>query len=205
MVSCGSCSQWQHIDCHDLYDQRMGRPRRDWKKQQFYCMRCRERSSSSSSSVYGSQVQGYGMHQQQQYAWSQAARAAPLPKPAAMDPYAHTSDLRYSNRSPPVQNGMGYAQQHFASNSAAAYPPRTTYPSPGMPYGQYPADQRGLSRSMTEGAWGSSNGYAPVQDPLLARTSSGHLPQYSQNGYSSSRLPSAYPVNTGFYHVFVLR
>ena len=192
MVSCGSCNRWQHILCHDLFDQRSGRPRRNWDKQQFFCARCRQRTRA-----YSSQGQaGYGVHPQLQYGWSQTSRPAHPQKPATVDPYAHSSDVRYSHRSP-VENGMGYSQQQYMTGVSGASYPRSSYPtSSGLSYSHYQTDQRGLSRAVPEG-WSSSNGFAPVADPLLARTPSGHFgsPYGSQNGYSSSRASSVYPVS----------
>ena len=41
MMSCGMCSKWQHITCHDEADQRAGRRRRNWDQVEFICLRCR--------------------------------------------------------------------------------------------------------------------------------------------------------------------
>lgn len=40
MMCCGRCNKWQHIPCHDSRDARMGRPKRDWNKIEFFCARC---------------------------------------------------------------------------------------------------------------------------------------------------------------------
>ena len=40
MMSCGSCSKWQHIQCHDKRDRALGRPKRDWDRIEFFCQRC---------------------------------------------------------------------------------------------------------------------------------------------------------------------
>lgn len=40
MMCCGRCNKWQHIPCHDNRDARMGRPKRDWNKIEFFCARC---------------------------------------------------------------------------------------------------------------------------------------------------------------------
>lgn len=39
-MCCGRCNKWQHIPCHDSRDARMGRPKRDWNKIEFFCARC---------------------------------------------------------------------------------------------------------------------------------------------------------------------
>ncbi|CAA7268161.1 unnamed protein product [Cyclocybe aegerita] len=41
MMSCGRCSRWQHIQCHDRADQAAGRPRRNWNTVEFICKWCR--------------------------------------------------------------------------------------------------------------------------------------------------------------------
>lgn len=41
MMSCGICSRWQHIQCHDRADRMAGLPRRNWKSEEFICSRCR--------------------------------------------------------------------------------------------------------------------------------------------------------------------
>jgi len=47
MVSCGSCNKWQHITCHDVADQRLGRPKRNWNLGQFFCRRCQAERNRS--------------------------------------------------------------------------------------------------------------------------------------------------------------
>jgi hypothetical protein len=41
MMSCGVCSKWQHIQCHNRADRLAGRPRRNWNSEEFICSRCR--------------------------------------------------------------------------------------------------------------------------------------------------------------------
>ncbi len=41
MMSCGSCSKWQHISCHDRADQAAGRSKRNWDDVEFFCYKCR--------------------------------------------------------------------------------------------------------------------------------------------------------------------
>lgn len=45
MMSCGICSKWQHIYCHDAADQRTGRPKRNWDIEEFVCQRCRSQAT----------------------------------------------------------------------------------------------------------------------------------------------------------------
>lgn len=48
MLCCGSCSQWQHIACHDRADVQAGRPRRNWNHVEFVCHQCQQRASKNS-------------------------------------------------------------------------------------------------------------------------------------------------------------
>ncbi len=149
MVSCGSCNRWQHIACHDLIDQRAGRPRRDWEKQQFFCGRCRQRVLNGGS--HGNHgVQGYSAHQQQ-YAWQGSRGSIHLQKPG--DSYAQ-SDPRYGHRSS-VENGVGYPQQQYMPNNSPQVPYARSYPTAGMSFNHYQPDQRGLSRAAPVASQGS--------------------------------------------------
>lgn len=214
MVSCGSCNRWQHIKCHDIADQRAGKPRRDWDKQQFFCMRCRQRAANGSA--YG--AQGYSVHQQQQpYGWQQRSGPIHLHKPG-VDPYGQTSDMRYSHtqthRSPVLENGggMGYSQQqqYLQNNVGAASYSRSSYPNSGLSFHHYQPDQRGLSsRAMPttpqgSGSWSSNGGYGGTPDPLTGRMSSSsqYASQYNGAGmYGSGRMSTGYSVCSGIEYV----
>ncbi|KAI0654682.1 hypothetical protein C8Q70DRAFT_936899 [Cubamyces menziesii] len=200
MVSCGYCNRWQHIPCHDLNDQRSGRPRRNWEEQQFYCSHCRARATNGGG-TYGSHAQGYPAPSQ--YSWSQAARTAAVPKPMGVDPYAQTSDLRYSHRSP-LENGSGYPQQqqYSANHVGAASYSRPSYPNNGFSFPHYQSDQRGVpSRGaplppLHSSGWGNGSGYPSPADHLNGRMQSTQFAaQYAHTGgayANSSRVPSTY-------------
>src|SRR6266567_662573 len=47
MMSCGRCSKWQHIFCHDRADQVAGRPRRNWDSVDFIFKSCHFSQQSS--------------------------------------------------------------------------------------------------------------------------------------------------------------
>ncbi|KAI0648846.1 hypothetical protein C8Q79DRAFT_1064920 [Trametes meyenii] len=201
MVSCGLCNRWQHISCHDLNDQRSGRPRRNWENQQFYCSRCRQRAIQESS--YGAQAQGYPAPSQ--YSWSAMGRTPSAHKPTGVDPYPQTSDLRYSHRSP-LENGMGYPQQQYNTNhvGTASYS-RSSYPNTGLSFSHYQPDQHGMSsrgalpNPSHSSSWANGNGYPSSGDPMTGRMQSAHFaPQYPHNGgvYASNRIPSAYQHST---------
>ncbi|TBU25180.1 hypothetical protein BD311DRAFT_517968 [Dichomitus squalens] len=195
MVSCGSCNRWQHIACHDLMDQRAGRHRRDWDKQQFFCIRCRQRAVNGGAYI-SHRSQPLPVHQQP-YALQNDHGPIHLQKPGGMDPFAH-SDPRYGHRSP-VENGGGYPQQYMANNSPPV-PYARAYTSAGLPFNHYQPEQRELSRPALpspQGSWsGSSSGYAARPEQMSGRMPASHfVPQYQHNGgvYASNRIPSAYP------------
>lgn len=45
-MSCGVCSRWQHIQCHDRQDKAHGRSKRNWKSVDFVCASCRAAEQS---------------------------------------------------------------------------------------------------------------------------------------------------------------
>ncbi|KAI8969854.1 hypothetical protein BD414DRAFT_502363 [Trametes punicea] len=197
MVSCGSCNRWQHIPCHDLNDQRSGRPRRNWEEQQFYCSRCRQRATNGGAySGYSSQ----GYPAASQYSWSQATRTHAAHKPPGMPPYSQASDMRYYQHSP-VENGTVYPQQQqYSANHAGAAPySRSSYPTGSLSISHYqPAvSSRGAGVASPPGSstWSSNNGYASSAEQMSGRMQSARfVPQYghTSNVYSSSRMPPAH-------------
>ncbi|KAI0759560.1 hypothetical protein BD413DRAFT_487618 [Trametes elegans] len=198
MVSCGSCGRWQHIPCHDLNDQRSGRPRRNWEDQQFYCARCRQRAMNGGSSYGAHQPHGYSQHHSQ-HNWPEAGRSVQLHKPPGMNQYGQTSDLRYSHRSP-VENGAGYhSQQQYSSNhvGTASYS-RSSYPNHGFSFPHYQSDHHAMPARSTlpspsQSSWGNGSGYPSSAEHMTGRMQSAHfVPQYPHNGgvHSSNRIPS---------------
>ncbi|OJT13886.1 hypothetical protein TRAPUB_9555 [Trametes pubescens] len=199
MVSCGKCNRWQHITCHDLNDQRSGRPRRNWEAHQFFCIHCRQRAMNGGA-YGGHSSQGYSSQSQAQYGWSQSGHVAPAHKTIGIDPYAQAADPRYAHRSP-VENGSGYSQQHYNANhvGAASYS-RSSYPNNGLSFSPYQPDPRGASSRSTlpnlapSSSWTNGSGYPPSTDPLTGRMQSTHfVPQFAHSGgvYASNRIPSA--------------
>lgn len=180
MVSCGMCSRWQHITCHDTADRNAGVPRRNWEVQQFYCSRCkpaamqrlanggsrtsvteRQRSQSRTPKTHTPEVGQYNSY----------------PQPPA--------DTRYSPHQVPYANGMSYGQQYpqdqLAVNPASMYT-RSQRPQGGITFSHYQPQQHGFSRS----TW--SNGYPTESYNGRAMPQYGH--QYHQNGSYSSSQPA---------------
>ncbi|OBZ72258.1 hypothetical protein A0H81_07462, partial [Grifola frondosa] len=202
MVCCGMCGKWQHITCHDLADQRAGRPRRNWDVQQFYCLHCRPRASNGRTYT-APQQQPYAATQQ--YSWQQGSSAVHPQKAApsvAPDPYIQsTSDVRFFPRQP-VENGMGYSQQQRYPPTTASSPSPSAYSraqhSVPLTFAHYQPEQRGFQRASQTSpvqappVW--SNGY-PSADSMNARSQPVQfVSQYPQGNtvYANGRMPSAY-------------
>ncbi|KAI0723682.1 hypothetical protein C8Q72DRAFT_981055 [Fomitopsis betulina] len=176
MVSCGMCSRWQHIGCHDLADQRMGRPRRDWERQQFYCHPCRARLPTSANYI-ASKHQRYAAPQPSAHSssWSQAAADPSIhPQKSTATPQAYYRDPLPGSQ-PGYGSGTNSNGMQFRS---AAYPAQDIPPQPGytrtqngLTFSHYQPENRAFTsiRSSQQGTasppighgWG--NGYAPPQ------------------------------------------
>ncbi|TFK40094.1 hypothetical protein BDQ12DRAFT_680331 [Crucibulum laeve] len=85
MMSCGMCSKWQHIACHDQADLQQGRPKRDWDAEDFVCKKCRlkkatndkRHQNTSTSVVYRPAVPRHVGPQQNPY-YSQISNIPPV-------------------------------------------------------------------------------------------------------------------------------
>ncbi|KAG6850263.1 hypothetical protein H0H93_015815 [Arthromyces matolae] len=108
MMSCGSCSKWQHIACHDRADQQAGRRRRNWDKVEFLCSQCRARRAGVSRTSHPTSMPVQGHIQQNPYLNLSA-------------PYSHSNYIPYSAAN-------GYSRDHQVSDARmGASPPRPTH------------------------------------------------------------------------------
>ncbi|TFK19694.1 hypothetical protein FA15DRAFT_165056 [Coprinopsis marcescibilis] len=158
MMSCGYCSKWQHIPCHDKKDQAQGRPKRDWNKIEFFCQRCLVQRHPPRPSVVQPHPQQY-------------PQAYPQPYPTQQ----HLSSTGYSQYQRGVwQNGsyadprtQAYApaQDHYSratlgqtsSVRSSAYPqPPPVYPGPSqshtISFSHYQPQERAFSSDPSRGA-----------------------------------------------------
>ncbi|KZS99930.1 uncharacterized protein LAESUDRAFT_667344 [Laetiporus sulphureus 93-53] len=209
MVCCNICQKWQHIPCHDLADQRAGRPRRNWEVQQFYCQKCRARTMASATSHGPPSHQRYSTSQAYP-SWSQATDSAMQTSKAASSPFQRdmylqpTSDMRYVPRQPqpqPARNGMDYRYESYARQGAPAQTAYTRTQN-GITFSHYQPEQRAFNTIHSSQAqlaaaqtssWpngfaapGGVNGRSPEAAPFM--------PQYAQAStpYGGARLPTAY-------------
>ncbi|KAF5367052.1 hypothetical protein D9758_004057 [Tetrapyrgos nigripes] len=180
MMCCGMCSKWQHIACHDRADELAGRMRRDWKKFDFYCLRCRERAA----------VNGSGGHHQQPVLLH-PANSRPSPRqPSATSngvtssymqmSYGQSSSSPHASGSPQLPNGyadytakayqtMSDIRSSNASNSQLPYSVNPTMKQ--ISFSHYQPQQHGFSSS-----------YPTVKPPLRQHPSYGTSPQVQAYG-----------------------
>ncbi|KZT65867.1 hypothetical protein DAEQUDRAFT_730916 [Daedalea quercina L-15889] len=206
MVSCGMCSKWQHIGCHDVADQRMGRPRRDWERQQFYCQQCRARASNGASYI-ASNHQRYPAPQSNSHStsWSQAAidpSIHPHKPPAAPQTY-------YRDPHPSPQSGLA---THPSANGVefrnAPYPRPDIPPQPGytrtqngLTFSHYQPENRAFTsiRSSQQGTpsppigRGWSNGYSTAQPSQSYGPGGGSYGGLDATPYQSATSMSSRP------------
>lgn len=171
------CQKWQHIRCHDLVDQRMGRPLRDWDHQQFYCHPCRARLSTSANYIASTHQRYASQPSPHSSSWSQAAMDPSIhPQKSVATPQAYYRDslpgsqLGYGSR--PNSNGMQFR--------SAAYPAQDVPPQPdytrtqnGLTFSHYQPENRAFT-SIRNSQYGTpsppigrgwNNGYAAPQPP----------------------------------------
>lgn len=171
MVSCGMCSRWQHIPCHDAADDKAGRPRRNWQHEKFYCSRCRPAAMQrlANGTTRSTSVTSQPRTQ---------ARSQKAPTQAMQyNSYSHpTSDPLYSQRaaySSNVPYGQQYPDQRaMASGSMYGTQQRS---QAGISFSHYQPQQHAFSR----GAW--SNGH-PAEDGLAGGSMNQYSSPYQQNG-----------------------
>lgn len=41
IVCCETCERWQHMECWNAFDRKVGRGQRDWEKEDFFCSSCK--------------------------------------------------------------------------------------------------------------------------------------------------------------------
>ncbi|KAF8072135.1 hypothetical protein FPV67DRAFT_1622999 [Lyophyllum atratum] len=182
MMSCGLCSKWQHIACHDHADQQAGRRRRNWDRVEFFCSQCRAKKSAPPRPAPQPQRPTAGTGQPQ------------MNNPYMTANLAHGSHYMNSNYAPPVPisaNGStSYAREPQLSNARSAPSPRAMpqqyqpphpiqahqqqqpYAAP-ISFSHYQPQQRGFS-STTEPLYGPSSHTQPYGHPATHN----HYPQY---------------------------
>ncbi|KAG6853957.1 hypothetical protein C0991_012103 [Blastosporella zonata] len=179
MMSCGSCSKWQHITCHDRADQQAGRKRRNWNLVEFFCSQCRAKRAGVSRAP------------------SQHMAAAPGPGNAQKNPYMNLATQYTSSNYAPygsVNGNTSYSHHPQMSDVRPGVPPRPVlhgqphqqhqaYGAP-LTFSHYQPQQRGFS-SAAESMYGPSShtqpyGYSFSQSPYPQYPAMNGSPQHYQ-------------------------
>ncbi|KAJ2929378.1 hypothetical protein H1R20_g7729, partial [Candolleomyces eurysporus] len=195
MMSCGSCSKWQHIQCHDKRDRALGRPKRDWDRIEFFCQRCFALRSNSLQRANGTSHY-------------------PLPQVQPTMPYAQSwqSQALYNPKTHgyPAQETSNYAhpQAYLAPTSSlrSSYPTQSAYANAystnPISFNHYQPQERSFasdSRGQApQNQYYRTNGSWPVE-PTRYQTypsqNAWNPNHYAANGTSSSAAPPQH--NTG--------
>ncbi|CCM04690.1 uncharacterized protein FIBRA_06876 [Fibroporia radiculosa] len=199
MVSCGLCNKWQHINCHNVADQRAGRPRRNWDIGQFYCQNCRTKHANRMSYV-PTNHQRYPPTQQYS-TWNQPSLDPALHPQKngstsySRDPYSQsTSDIRFVSG----QNGADFNQEVAYARTQTPHQPPYTRTHGGLTFSHYQPEQRSFLTTRSalpqrvaaqHGPW--NNGYPPAEE-LNVRT-----PQPAQYSSQFSHGEGSYPSGSG--------
>ena len=188
MVSCGICSRWQHIRCHNQDDARAGRPARNWDDQPFYCRRCKpvaeQRLANGTRHSGGAERRNHGSrsHHSQSHSLAQSQKASPSVTPYY--PYPQTSDPRYSLPASQA-GGSAYGLPHSPVHSNNVPQPNSAYSrrAPGtIAFSHYQPDQHGFTRSPYSNGYpnGMQSQPQPAQytQPYMANGGYGGNPAY---------------------------
>lgn len=184
MMSCGLCSKWQHIACHDHADMQAGRPKRNWDEAEFFCRQCRLKKLTSHSSGH----QQPGMTQN-----SNPYMSVRIPPSAgaysSANPPAPAMQRSGSNHS--TSNGY-YRQQVSDSRSSAPLPNASQLEPKAISFAHYQPQQRGFTSvaSTSQQPQQAYGNHAPYQS---YGQSSGQ--QYPQSVVNGQQATPSYPVS----------
>ncbi|KAG6873033.1 hypothetical protein C0995_003789 [Termitomyces sp. Mi166 len=185
MMSCGSCSKWQHIACHDRADQQAGRKRRNWNLVEFFCAQCRaKRTGVTRVPSQHMPLAGQGYIQQNTYMNLGAQ-------------YSHSNYSPYGS----ANGSTSYSRENQMSDARLGVPSRAlphgqphqqrqAYGAP-LTFSHYQPQQRGFS-STTEPLYGHSSHTQPY-----GYSSQSPYPQHMVNGHHYQQTSQArWNVNT---------
>lgn len=144
-MCCGSCNIWQHIPCHEEMDRRNGRPPHDWEREEFYCSRCRSKSSANG---HGTSRTPYTPQQtKMQLRWDHGRSGAKPPGPTQPSYTGVPMDGRGYYQMPPgpgMANG-GYLYPHPVYNSHPSSLPTSVDQYSNITFSHYQPHQRGFT------------------------------------------------------------
>lgn len=143
-MCCGSCNIWQHIPCHQQIDRRDGRPARDWEREEFYCSRCRSKSSANGHGASRSLPPCTPQQTKVQLRWDHGRSGAKPPGPT-QPPYMGAPVDYY--QIPPasgIANG-GYSYPHPLYNGHSSSLPTSVDQYSNISFSHYQPHQRGFT------------------------------------------------------------
>ena len=178
IVCCEKCGVWQHTECWNAFDRRVGRPARDWEKEDFFCARCKPPTQVQSWPQVPTS-QGMQGRPSMGVAAPSAAAAPVLPQQGMTVPQPMALPAFQAEYAP---------QRPQATISPGMYSNQIVQPRPAMvAYGLESASSfksPGHGPSPIAGFQGQSNGHPrPVQPQADPRQPSSQVqipPQYMQ-------------------------
>ncbi|GJE85675.1 hypothetical protein PsYK624_017540 [Phanerochaete sordida] len=190
MVSCGMCSRWQHIPCHDAADDKAGVARRNWKHEKFFCSRCKpvalQRQANGTARTTPA-----APHRTPSRAQKSPAQAVPYnayPQAASSPLYPHPQQSAYSNG---MSYGQQYSDQRAMPSASSPYAQQRT--QGGISFSHYQPQQHAFSR----GGW--PNGY---QGNLAGGSMNQYATSYPQNGSYGAGAQYQYHAPTAQAHSY---
>ncbi|KAH9481522.1 hypothetical protein JR316_0006049 [Psilocybe cubensis] len=198
MMSCGRCSKWQHIRCHDRADQAAGRPRRNWDAVDFICKNCRAVQQNSyhrdSMQMYNnahhhqmaapSQTHPYRPYPQQQHMNSQSDRHVPYPD--------YRGGVTPQQQSFYVRPSYAQHQQKLPTQYRNAPPPSANIGRPTISFSHYQPSEHGFSPGPQPTYADQQHPYYGVPNPQYRAppsTSSPYKPQATWNITTPAHAP----------------
>ncbi|KAK7454556.1 hypothetical protein VKT23_011309 [Stygiomarasmius scandens] len=174
LMCCGICTKWQHITCHDRADQLAGRPRRDWKKVDFYCLRCRQRAP----------INGTGGHHQESIALH-----SPNPHPSMRMPSTSGNGMSAISSYNHITYGQGSPSHHMNNGygTGKGYATVSDLRS-SVSLSQIPAAGYSTSSATPSTKQITFSHYQPQQHDFSSQTTRAPLRQQTSYGSSSSQI-----------------
>lgn len=221
MMSCGMCSKWQHIACHDRADAHAGRKRRNWDDVEFICLQCRSRNTvARGADLRGNQrlqppaapVVQPPRQSQNPYMVQTAAGAVPF-NPSL---YMGVPHANYGVHGPVNGNGTSYAREAQVSHARSTPSTSSANPQPQQqvqhqahtqqPYGStiafshYQPQERGFSTTASSARAYAVAASAYTQPYGQQPHAGGSVNPYMQYGPAATTNGGAqsYQVNSSF-------
>ncbi|KAG8880976.1 hypothetical protein FRB97_000300 [Tulasnella sp. 331] len=197
ITACESCGKWQHTECHDQADERIGRQKRNWDAVEFFCKACLRKQSRSRTAIANG-------HSQPQASGSKApVHHIPPPQPVTQTvgqhAYIHngpakSSYTQYSynpgHYAPPTnQHGQYINVAATASHNQKPYAPQPAqYPPHYPPY--VPTQQQQVQPQPPSAPVSAPYHHQDGQVPNAIHYAPAPVSATSQQHY-----PSAYPIH----------